>query len=330
MTAVSVDPQVRPVRWLPGFVALAAIWGASFLFIKVGVSQLHPVYLTLGRVATGALTLLAVLVVTRDRLPRDPKLWGHLAVIAAFANCLAFTLFGYGEQRISSVLAGIWNGTTPLATLLVAVLVFRSERATVARVVGVATGFVGLLVVLGAWRGVGGAALTGQLMCLGAAVCYGLAFPYMKKFLTARPESGVSLSAAQLLMATAELAVIAPFLAGSPPDVTQLHADVIGSVLALGMLGTGLAFVLNLRVVRLAGATTASTVTYLIPIFATIVGVIVLGEQITWYQPVGAAIVLLGVAISQGVSTQQIRHRYAGMIRVGPRPVGVGAVGQQD
>jgi drug/metabolite transporter (DMT)-like permease len=186
------------------------------------------------------------------------------------------------------------------------VLVFRSERATLPRVLGVGTGFVGLLVVLGVWQGIGGAALTGQLMCFGAAVCYGLAFPYMKRFLTGRPESGVSLSAAQLLAATAELVLIAPVIAGAPPDLTELHADVVGSVLALGVLGTGLAFVLNLNVVRLAGATTASTVTYLIPIFATVVGVIVLGEEITWYQPVGAAVVLLGVAISQHTWTRSV------------------------
>jgi drug/metabolite transporter (DMT)-like permease len=297
---VITDPAGRSIRWVPSFVALSAIWGASFLFIKVGVEQLHPLYLTLFRVGTGALTLLVVLLVTRDRLPRDPRVWGHLTVIAAFANCLAFTLFGYGEQRISSVLAGIWNGTTPLATLLIAVLVFRAERFTAARVTGVLLGFAGLLVVLGVWQGIGGAALTGQLMCFGAAVCYGLAFPYMRKFISGRPESGVALSAAQLIAATAMLAVVSPLVAGAPTAVTALSGEVVASVLALGVLGTGLAFVLNLRVVRLAGATTASTVTYLIPLFATLVGVIVLGERLSWYQPAGAVLVLLGVAVSQG------------------------------
>lgn len=334
MRNVTTDEPVRSIRWVPAFAALAAIWGASFLFIKVGVEELHPMYLTLGRVAAGAVTLLVVIAVTGDRLPRDPRLWGHLTVVAAFANCLAFTLFGYGEQRISSVLAGIWNGTTPLATLIIAVLLFRSERATATRVVGVVLGFLGLLVVLGAWQGIGGPTLTGQLMCFGAAVCYGLAFPYMKRFIAGRPESGVALSAAQLVAATAILAVLAPVLAGPPPAVHRLAGDTVASVLALGVLGTGLAFVFNLRVVRLAGATTASTVTYLIPLFATLVGVVVLGERVTWYQPVGAAVVLLGVAVSQGAVTRLANRRRLGRAAGGAddglrgEPAALGRTGQ--
>jgi drug/metabolite transporter (DMT)-like permease len=292
---------------VPPFVVLAMIWGSSFLFIKVGVRELHPLYVTLGRVGAGALALLVVLAVTRDRLPRDPRLWAHLVVVAATANALPFTLFGYGEQRISSVLAGIWNATTPLVALPVAVLAFRIERMTARRAVGVGLGFLGVLVVLGVWRGVGGAELTGQLMCFGAAACYGIALPYQRRFITDRSESGVALAAAQLLVATAQLAIVAPLVAGAPPAPTGLSADVIGSVLGLGLLGTGLAYVLLFRVIRGAGATTASTVTYVIPLFATLIGVIGLGEHLTWYEPVGGLIVLVGVAISQGTAVRRFR-----------------------
>lgn len=300
--------NARRGGWLPAFLLLAAIWGGSFLFIKVGVRELHPVYVTLGRVGAGALTLLVVILVTRDRLPRDPRLWGHLAVVAAVANAVPFTLFGYGEERISSVLAGIWNATTPLIALPVAVLVFHTERMTARRAVGVGLGFLGVLVVLGVWRGVGGAGLTGQLMCFGAAACYGLGIPYQRKFITGRSESGTALAAAQLLVATALMAVAAPLFAGAPPAPASLSADVIGSVLALGALGTGLAFVLLFRVIREAGATTASTVTYLVPLFATVVGILVLDEHLAWYEPVGGLVVLVGVAISQG-ALPRLRER---------------------
>jgi drug/metabolite transporter (DMT)-like permease len=296
---------------LPGFLALAAIWGASFLFIKVGVRELHPLYVTLGRVAAGAVTLLVVLVVLRDRLPRDPRLWLHLGVVAATGVAVPFTLFGYGEQRISSVLAGIWNATTPLVVLPLAVLVFRTEAMTVRRLVGLLTGFAGVLVLLGIWHRPGGTQLTGQLMCLGAAVCYGLTIPYQKRFVAGRGESGVAITAAQLLLATAQLAVVAPLVAGAPPAVTGLSPAVLASVLTLGALGTGLAFVLHLRNIRLAGASTASTVTYLVPVFAVLVGLVVLDERLTWYQPVGALVVLAGVAVSQGLPGRARR-------RVGP------------
>jgi drug/metabolite transporter (DMT)-like permease len=295
----AVPGEVR--RWLPGYLLLAAIWGTSFLFIKVGVREVHPLWLTFGRVAAGVLTLLVVLAVTRDRLPRDLRLWGHLSVVALSGVALPFTLFGFGEQRVSSVLAGIWNAATPLAALPVAVLAFRTERMTARRTAGLGIGFAGVLVVLGVWQGVGGAQLTGQLMCFGAAMCYAFAIPYQKKFITGHAGSGVSMAAAQLLVALVQLAVAAPLLAGAPPDPTGLSTDVLLSVLALGALGTGVAFVLNFQVIRVAGASTSTSVTYLMPVVATLVGVLILREDLHWNQPVGAAVVLAGVAVSQGL-----------------------------
>jgi len=275
------------------------------LFIKVAVEEIHPLHLTLFRVAVGAMTLLVILLATRDHLPRDLQLWGHLFVIAAFGVALPFTLFGYGEQRIDSTLAGLWNATTPLIVLPLAVLVFRTEKMTLRRVVGLLLGFAGVLVLLGIWEGVGGAQLTGQLMCFAASACYGLAIPYNKKFVTAGSESGVALAATQLILATAQLALIAPLVAGPPPAPGQLSGSVIGSVLALGALGTGIAFIFMFRTIRLAGASTASTVTYLIPVVATVVGLLVLKEELSWHQPVGGLIVLAGVAVSQGLLSRR-------------------------
>jgi drug/metabolite transporter (DMT)-like permease len=180
---------------------------------------------------------------------------------------------------------------------------------------GLALGFAGVLVVLGAWHGVGGAAgrggasLSGQAMLFGAVACYGFAFPYMRRNVAGRPYTGVALSAGQLVMATMQLAIIAPFVAGPPPAPWRLSPSVIGSVAVLGAAGTGLAFALNFHVVRVAGATTASTVTYLPPVVATLAGVVVLHEQLTWNQPVGAVVVLAGVAVSQGVLKRLRRAR---------------------
>jgi len=297
---------------LPAFGALGLIWGSSFLFIKVAVEQLPPAYLALARVALGAVALLLVVLGTRDRLPREPRLWGHLAVIALLANAAPFMLFAYAEQRVSSVLAGIWNGVTPLTTLLVTLVALPEERPTRQRLAGLALGFAGVLVVLGAWRGVGSASLPGQLMLFGAVTCYGFGFPYMRRFLAGRPYSGVALSTGQLMVATVQLAIIAPLVAGPPPAPWHLSAAVAGSIGALGVLGTGLAFALNFHVVRVAGATTAATVTYLPPVVATIAGVAVLHERLTWNQPVGAVVVLAGVALSQGAL-----KRLGGLMRLG-------------
>src|SRR5690606_7312191 len=159
-----VSPRPSAAYLVPAFGVLAMIWGTSFLFIKVGVRELHPAYVTLTRVALGAVTILILLAVLRQKLPRSPRIWAHLAVAGAIGVALPFTLYGYGEQRVPSLLAGIWNATTPLATLPLAVLLFRTERFTARKLLGLAIGFAGVLVVLGVWTGVGGSALTGQLM----------------------------------------------------------------------------------------------------------------------------------------------------------------------
>jgi drug/metabolite transporter (DMT)-like permease len=278
-------------------VLLSAIWGLSFLLIKVGDQAFAPLQVAFGRMVFGALTLLVLLWVRRDRLPRDPATWGHLAVAALLLNAVPFTLYAYGETHVSSIVAGIFNATTPILTILGTIAILPSERPTRERVVALGMGFAGVLLVLGVWRSLSGNDLAGSLMCLGAAAAYGLGFPYTRRFLAGRRESTVALSTAQVLCATVELAVVTPFLTSVPMHPT---IPAVASVIVLGGLGTGVAYILNYGVIRLAGAMNASTVTYLIPIFATLAGVAVLREPIAWYEPAGMLVILLSAAISQG------------------------------
>jgi drug/metabolite transporter (DMT)-like permease len=326
MSGVSTltTPDMPPVRsWLPTMLTLGAIWGCSFLFISVGVRELHPAYLALGRVIAGSLVLLTILAIKREALPRSPRVWAHNFVAAAIGSAIPWTLFGYGEQRVPSLLAGIWNGITPLVVLPIAVWVFRTERFTLQRVLGLLIGFLGMMVVLGAWQLHGGSDLTGQLFCMAAAVAYGIAIPYQKRFIAGSNLSGTALSATLLLCATVQLAIAAPILTGhAPPAPSSLSLEVIGSVIALGALGSGVAFVLNLRQIRLIGASMTAMVTYIMPIFAIVAGVIVLHEHLTWYQPVGAVIVLAGVAVSQGVISS-VRSRRRAKIAAEPEPAPV-------
>lgn len=305
----STPDQVPLRRWVPSLVGLGGIWGCSFLFIAVGVRELHPIYVSLGRVVIGAAVLIAILAVRGQAMPRSLRLWAHCSVLGAVGAALPFTLFGYGGQRIPSLLAGIWDCTTALITLPLAVLVFRTERFSAYRVIGLAVGFVGMLVVLGAWRiEAAGADLVGQLFCLAAAACYAIAISYQRKYLVDTSASGLALSAASLLAAAIQLAVAGPVVAyGLPRAPWSLSIEVIASVIALGALGSALAFVLNLHNIRLIGASAASTATYLIPVFSVAAGVLVLGEKLTWYQPVGALIVIAGVSITQGMGGQHPR-----------------------
>jgi drug/metabolite transporter (DMT)-like permease len=242
----------------------------------------------LGRVGLGALFLGALLAIRRTPLPRG-RIWLHLAVVALLMNVIPFTLFAYGETKVSSILAGLWNATTPLFTLVVLLTVMRGERPDRRKVLGLAGGFAGVVLLLGPWQGLGGDELAGHVACLVAAVCYGLGVPYTRRHLSGRPESGVALAAAQLLCGTAVLAVLAPLQGG--PDLA-LGADAIASLLVLGILGSGVAYVLMHAIVRAAGPTTFSTVTYVIPIVSTALGVVILSESLGWNEPAGAAVVL--------------------------------------
>lgn len=276
--------------------ALAAIWGCSFWFMKVGLRGLSPVEVAFWRLALGALALAVIAVVSRTALPRDLRTWRDLAIIGGLGNSLPFLLFAYGETHVSSVLAGIINAATPLATIAFTLAVFRDEPATGPRLGGLAVGFAGVLLVLGVWNGLGSGEWLGVLACLGAVSCYGFAYPYAQRTVTGTG-SPVGLATGQIGVATLLLVPALPFAWGGGGPVT---GDVAAAMLCLGVFGSGIAFALTFRVVEQAGATTASTVTYVIPLFAVLAGVLFLGEGVTWHEPVGGAVVLLGVAVGAG------------------------------
>ena len=287
----------RHIPWQVSFLLLAAIWGCSFWWIKLGLQVLAPVQVAFGRLAIGAAALLIVSALTRTALPRKFSTWRHLFVVAMLLNSIPFTLFAFGETHISSVLAGIINATTPLTTLSVILLAFPEEKPTAERVFGLLIGFLGILVVVGVWEGLGSGEWTGVAACLGAVTCYGISFPYARRHLAGLPDSGVALATGQVLLGAA---VLLPFGVGAGPFHGSITWEPVLGMLGLGALGSGIAFVLNYQIVREAGPSTASTVTYLTPLFAIAVGVAFLGENVVWHEPAGGLLVLLGVAVAQG------------------------------
>ncbi|MEU8782856.1 DMT family transporter [Streptomyces sp. NPDC048637] len=286
----------RARGWQLRFAALSLVWGFSFLFIKVGTQGFAPLQVTLGRVAFGALVLLAVLAVKRERLPRSTRTWAHLAVAAFFLNALPFSLFAYAELTIPSTLAGICNATSPLWGMALSVVALSEDRPTRRRVAGLGLGFLGVLTVLGAWQGFAGTDLTGTVMALGASLCYAIGWIYVRRTLAGVPQSHLSMSSAQLLLATAQLAVVTPLFTTAP---TAYPIIPLLAVFALGALGTGFAFLIQYGLVAEIGPTTAQMVTYFIPVIATAAGVALLHEQLSWNTPVGALIVLAGAALTQ-------------------------------
>jgi drug/metabolite transporter (DMT)-like permease len=295
--------------WQLQYLTLALIWGLSFLFIKEGVRAFAPLQITLGRVAIGAAVLLVVLLACRERLPRGARTWAHLAVVAVINNVIPFSLFGYAEQRIPSALAGICNASAPLFGAVVAFAMLPDERLGPRRAAGLGAGFAGVFVVLGAWTGLSGHDLTGALMALGGGLCYGIGFPYTRRFLTGTGFSSLSLASGQLVCATVVLAIVTPALT-SPP--TQWPAASVISVAVLGALGTGIAYLLNYGIIAAAGATIATTVGYVMPLVSMVAGITVLSERLTWNEPVGAVIIVAGAALTQARPRTRVDAAAAG------------------
>lgn len=300
-TAVRPAPLAAPARVNRSAAIrlglLASIWGTSFLLIKVALETLTPMQIVLGRIVCGAAALLVVLRLRGERLPRGRRTWGVLLGVGVLANLVPFYLFSWGELHVTSGLAGIYNATTPLFTLLVATAALPEERPTAAKSAGLMVGFLGVLLVMAPWRGVGHSALAGQLACLGAAACYAVAITVTRRYLSGSGHPPVVLAAGQLVAATVTTAALVPLWATSS---VSLPPKVLLSVLALGVLGTGLAYLLFYRLIGEIGATAASTVTYLVPVVAVTLGVVVLGEAVGWNDFAGAAVVLLGVAVAGG------------------------------
>lgn len=282
--------------WIPTYLAVGVVWGCSFIFIKLGLEFLTPFGVAFGRCALGAATLLIVAKVRGFELPTNRTVRFHLWVVALLLNVIPGILFALAETEVTSILAGIINAVTPLMTLIAILVVNREEKPKAFQIIGLLIGFLGVLTVLGAWQGLGENPLWAILVLLGAVACYGISFPYTRRFVMPYKLQPEAIVATQLTLAAITLLPLYLF-DGIAKD--EYRVGPLLAMLALGVFGSGFAYLWNFRVMEIAGSAIASSVTYLTPVVAVIVGVIFLNEKITWYEPVGALIVLLGAAIAQ-------------------------------
>ena len=280
------------------FIGMGLVWGASFMFMKGALAGLSFGQLAWSREILGAVTLGVVMLVMRQRLPRSRVVWLHFVVIALANAVIPHLLFAWAEQYVSSSLGSIYNSLTPIATAIMATLVFHVEKLTGSQVWGVIVGVLGVLVIIGPWQySALTGSLQGQVACIVAATSYGFAIGYMRKFISPTPLPGITVGFMNVGMSATIMLILTPFLAIGP---VKLNPWVVGSVLLLGCLGTGVAYFWSVNVLRAWGPTRQSTVTYVIPVVGVVLGVFVLGDRLSWNEPVGAAIVLLGILLTQG------------------------------
>ena len=283
--------------WLGLYIALGIVWGCSFIFIKLGLEFLTPFGVAFGRCALGALALLIYLKVKGLSLVRDRKMIGHLWVVALLLNVIPGIFFAWAETEVTSILAGIINAVTPLMTLIAIMLVSRNEKPTAPQIVGLLLGFLGVLTVLGAWKGLGDNPLWAILVLLAAVICYGFSFPYSRRYILPAQLKPEVMAATQVTLGAITLLPL--FLMDGIANDEYRIGPVL-AMIALGVFGSGFAYIWNFTIMRAAGSAIASSVTYVTPVVAVVVGLIFLQEKLHWYEPVGALVVLLGAAIAQG------------------------------
>ena len=283
--------------WITSYLALGIVWGASFLFIEKSLTFLTPVGVAFFRCALGALALWVVLLRRKMRINRDYLLFLQLWVMGLLLNVFPGILFAYAQEQVSSILAGIMNALTPIMSILMIMIVFRSERLSFEKVFGIILGFFGVVIVLVVGQTIGQTSASAIIALLLAVLCYGASYPFSSKYIIPRKLSPEILATTQVSLSALTLF---PFFLLNGFHSYEISLEALLSILALGVLGTGIAYIWNFRNVELAGPSLASTVTYITPLVAVILGFLLLGEPLTWNEPLGGLIVLIGSAIAQG------------------------------
>jgi drug/metabolite transporter (DMT)-like permease len=286
---------MRTQDWLL-LVLLSTLWGTTFFFVAVALPYVPPLTLVLGRVGIAALVLVPVVWTLRYRLPGSVLEWWPFVVQAALNSVIPFSLMVYGQHHIASALAGVLNATTPLFTFIVARL-FAGDTLTPNKTFGVPVGVLGVAVLMGPVAfGANAASLVGMLCVLGGALSYGLSALWMRRLRHIPPPVS---AAAQVSCATLMLLPMAALTDGFrtlplPPPAALL------AVLGLAVLSTALAYIVFFRISASAGPGNVMLATLLIPVTATGLGVLVLGEGLTVHQIAGTLIIASGLIVIDG------------------------------
>lgn len=277
---------------------LASLWGPSFLFIKIAVAEVPPITLAALRIGIAAVLLFVFLYARGGRLSKSTTFWRHVTIAGFFAHALPFALINWGETYIASGLASILNGLTPLFTIVIAHFMLDDDKMNFRKVVGTIIGFGGLLLLIAPSLSMSmEATVLGILAVSIGAISYGLAMAYSRKFLTkAKP---LHAPTAQLLVATVYLIPLSFIVdGGAELNLFVLSPAVLWSILALATFGTAVAFVIYYKIIEVASASYLSLVTYLMPVYGVLLGIIFLNESLSWHAYAGAGLIIFGVMIA--------------------------------
>ena len=293
-----ISRTMGPAQWAT-LVILSILWGGSFFFVEVAVTALPPFTIVLVRVGLAAIALHLFLFAKGSPVPFGLGLWGAFLVMGLINNVVPFSLLVWGQTQIASGLASILNATTPIFAVLVAHFLTSDEKITGGRLAGVVIGFAGVTVMIGPAALAGlGANLLAQLACLGAALSYGFAASFGRRFV----RMGVSPVQTAAGQVTASTLILLPLsmTVDRPWTLPAPGMDAVASVVALALLSTAVAYILYFRLLASAGATNITLVTLLVPVSAILLGGLILGERLAPEHFTGMALIALGLAAIDG------------------------------
>ncbi len=291
--ASSINASMGAREWAM-LVSLSVLWGGSFFFVGVVVSDLPALTIVTLRVGLAALTLWGIATVMGLRAPRSFVVWLAFFGMGLLNNVVPFSLIVWGQTHIASGLASILNATTPLFTVIVAGWLLADERATPGKIVGVVVGFAGIVVMFGSSTVGGGGDLPAQAAILGAALSYAFAGVFGRRF----KDMGVNPIITAAGQVTASTVILAPvaFYVDGPADFGALGAYTWSAIVGLAVLSTAVAYVLYFKILEAAGATNLLLVTLLMPVSAILLGSLVLGETLEAVHFLGMALIALGLS----------------------------------
>ena len=281
------------IDWLI-FLALGLMWGSSYLFIKIGVETLEPFTLIALRLGIGLTVLVTVVALAREPLPRSARMYGHLFVMSIVSVALPFFLITFAEQTTDSALAAIFGASVPLFVIVIAAIFLHDEPITVNRLAGLAIGFAGVVILVSpSLAAVSGSNPIGEIALIGSSLSYAAGGVYARRNVRElRPMIPAVFQVGFAFVITAVLALLL-----ERPFETVVRPDTVISVLWLGILGSGLAYLAFFRLLGRWGATRTSLVAYLLPVVGIVLGVLVLSEQMDARILLGTAFVIGGVAL---------------------------------
>jgi drug/metabolite transporter (DMT)-like permease len=292
------------------FLTLGFLWGSSYLWIKIGLESLPPLTLIAGRLLLGGAFLAVVVAIARQPLPREPRQYGHLLVMAVVNIVMPFILITVGEQSIDSALASILTATVPLTVIVLAPMFLPDERITLPKIAGLALGFTGvILLVAPDLVNLSDSDLTGELMMIGAAICYGIGNVYAKR--NVRGLRPMIPALFQVVFATAIIVPMALVVEDPVGTVDPAPAAIV-AVIWLGILGSGVAYLCYFTILAHWGATRTSMVAYLLPVVGIALGAAVMGDPVTANRIAGTALIIAGIAlVNSGPTVKRFVDRRA-------------------